>query len=160
MPEVTKRRKIKAQQRREVILALQLQGKTQEQIAAELGVSRRTINRDLDEMQPSVEVAKTILQRAQDRIRDTMPVEKRVDNYVELAMSAKNEAVRQGATQRLDDLDGIVPERELIRAKGHEPQAVQPMFVLPPGARIAVAIDTRPAEVKDGSLPDQGPEST
>src|SRR5689334_206846 len=107
---VPKRLKIKATQRREQILALELAGFTQEQIATKLGVDRRTITRDLSEMKRSVESLNDHLAEMQDEIAKLMPPRKRVQEYVnalELAKATKQPSAAVQILARVDALDDI-----------------------------------------------------
>lgn len=141
-----KRTKLKSAQRRAVIVALQAAGKTQTQIAKDLGVSRKTIVRDIADLKPAQEAVASILERAQRKIQELMPVEDRIQNYVQLldvAKKTKQPSAGSQILQRLDEIDGMTTDKDRMKAKQGDPAQAQPMFVLPPGARIAVAIDTR-----------------
>ncbi len=79
------------------------------------------------------------LNTAIDRI---LSVDQKAEKYVALATTAKNEAVSLGALQRIDDLAGIVTEKELVRSKRNEPAAPTAMFSLPPGTSISFSATT------------------
>ena len=144
-PHASKRRKVPQAQRKQEILALQVAGLTQTEIAQKLGVSRSSIVRDLEQLRPAQKAVNDRLSELQSEITAILPVKERAVKYAQLAKSAKNEAVSLGALQRIDDLDGIVTEKERIRAKRDEQPANQPMFVFQAGAKIdfgGVRIDT------------------
>lgn len=132
--------KLKAPQRRQQILALQTAGFTQAEIAAQLHCSVSTIKNDLQVLAPAKSLAAAQLEVLNAAIGKVISVEERAQKYAQLATKAKNEAVSLGALQRIDDLDGIVTEKERIRAKRDDQPANQPMFVLPPGANVNVTI--------------------
>src|SRR4030095_3056262 len=69
----------------------------------------------------------------------------------ELAMRAKNEAVSLGALQRIDDLDGIVTQKELVRTRRGAQSSPQPMFMLPPGANIHFTVNQQNNTIGSGS---------
>lgn len=156
-PSLTERRvskiaRIKSAPRREQILALQVAGLTQDQIAAKLGVDRRTIVRDLVKLKESTGNLEEILTKGQTRLREIYPIEKRIEKYVDHGKHAKNEAVSFAALQRLDDIDGLVTDKERLRAKGHDQPQSQPMFSLPAGAQVNVTVTTTGSRV----MPDNG----
>ena len=141
----TKRVKVKASQRREQILALQLAGKTQHQIADVLGVDRSTIARDVKALQPSAALIDDILGKAQTKLREIMPVEKRIEEYVNtfnMAKETKQPSAGAAILTRLDHIDGMETLHEQSRSKTHEPAQSQPMFMLPPGASVNVTVTT------------------
>ena len=157
VPRSQPRTKLTQPQRKALITTLQLQGLNQSDIARQLGCSRKTIVRDIAELRPS---EKAQLDRAKsliDEITCKLPTEKRAGKYVELATRAKNEAVSLAALQRIDDLEGIVTEKERIRAKAHQAPEPQPMFVLPAGAHVNVTVNqsinkVAPAELEQPSI--------
>jgi transcriptional regulator with XRE-family HTH domain len=132
------KQKLRKTQRLQLIPTLQIAGMTQEQIAAQLGVSRSTIVTDLNDLHPLAVDATDKLKSLVDEIANVLPIKDRAEKYAKLATSAKNEAVSLGALQRIDDLDGIVTEKERIRAKRETQPEHQPMFALPPGAFVQV----------------------
>ncbi len=144
--------KLKPIARQKQVLALIAAGLTQKQIAAELGVSRASIARDCAELQPDTEQVEQRLQRLNQSIDQFVSVEQRARKYAELATKAKNEAVSLGALQRIDDLEGIVTDKERLRAKQSEQPANQAMFILAPGMNISFG----PSTTGSGSLPSNG----
>ncbi len=137
----TKRRKVPSHLRKPQILAMQAAGMTQVQIAETLGVSRASITRDLETIRPAQEAVREQCVALMTEITSMLPMKDRAVKYVELAKHAKNEAVSLGALQRIDDLDGIVTEKERIRAKSGTTSEVQPMFVLPQGCNLSVTVN-------------------
>ncbi len=144
--------KLNQLQRKAKLTALLASGMSQTEAAKVLNVSRSTIKLDLQDIRPSVEEVKDLQARAESYIESVMPIEKRIDNYVILAKHANNEAVRQGSTQRLDEMQGFVTQKELTRAKQSEQPANQAMFILAPGMNISFG----PSTTGSGSLPDNG----
>ena len=141
--------KTPAHLRKAQILALQTAGWTQERIAQHFGVSRSTIITDLQDLQPARDQVEAALSKLVSALDTLQTVEDVALNYVELAQEAHNEAVRLGAQQRIDDLRGIVTEKERIRAKQSEVIANQPMFVLPAGAQVSVTVNQVQPAVRD-----------
>lgn len=138
---VVKRRKTPASLRKPQILAMQTAGMTQTEIAEQLGVSRRSIVRDLEELQPAREQVEAVLSQLVNKIDSLHSVEESAENYVDLAKHAKNEAVRLATEDRISDFRGIITEKERIRAKAHQAPEPQPMFVLPAGAHVNVTVN-------------------
>ena len=133
--------KLKPAQRKALVLSLQLQGLNQTEIAEQLSVSRRTIVNDLANLHPSEKEQQAKAKSLIDEITTRLPVDERAGHYVKLATRAKNEAVQLASLQRIDDLEGIVTEKERIRAKAHSAPEPQPMFVLPAGAHVNVTVN-------------------
>lgn len=149
--DVKKRHKTPHSIRKPQILSLQAAGLTQDQIAAEFGVSRSAIARDLKEIRPALNDAESRLARLSSAIESVITLKQRAAKYADLALNAKNEAVSAGVLARIDDLDGIVTEKERIRAKGSEPQAIVPMFALPSGAHVSVTVNN--VTLRDKAIP-------
>ena len=166
-PVVSKRTRILSKDdRAKAVLALKVAGLKNGEIAQELGVNRKTIQRDLDESKAATEIIDSQLTQLNAAIAAILPMEQRAGKYVDLATNAKNEAVSLGALQRIDDLAGIVTQKELVRTRRDEAQQPQAMFMLPPGAQIAVSVTTTcsnptPKTVSDSAVIDVKPvEST
>ncbi len=144
----TKRAKLRKSSRQQTVIALQLQGLTQTAIAEQLGVERRTIARDVKELKPSTEQVLSILERGQERLRETYPIEKRIDRLAKLSESAVNESVSMGCVTYLNEFDGVVTERERMRInKQTEAPTIQPMFMLPPGTSVSIRMSTPERDV-------------
>ncbi len=113
--------------------------------AASLGVGRRTIVRDLAQMKPSIDAIADQLTRAQVKLEKLMPVEKRIEGYVEfvnLAKKTNQPAAGASILTRMDVISGIVPEVERIRAHKDTPLQPQAMFMLPAGTNVSVTVNT------------------
>ena len=147
-----KRAKVRQAQRQAAIVALQVAGLTQEQIAAKLGVCRQTITRDLQNLEPTTDQVASALDVARAHIRKVWPIPKIVDGMVSLGKTAKNEAVRLGAQSHGLDLHGVITDRERLRAKNSTPPAPQALFSLPAGTSISVTVDTMGSGQRDGLL--------
>ena len=150
---VAKRRKVPKKIRKPQILALQAAGLTQSEVAKQMGVSRQSITRDMRDLGPSKAQTLAILDQAQLRLREVLPVDKRIDAYVEclnIAKATKQPSAGAVILTRLDDIDGLVPDVVRLRAKTQSESAVQPMFVLPAGAEISVTVGpAKPQDVVD-----------
>jgi hypothetical protein len=127
--------------RNQVVAMLSTPGITHNDIAKVLHCSTRTIKRIAREVRPDIAEADSKLVLLQREVNRVITVQQRAQKYADLATDAKNEAVSLGALQRIDDLDGIVTEKERIRAKRDERPANQPMFQLPAGTAVHVTIN-------------------
>lgn len=134
---------IRAQSRIPAVAALLASGMTQQATADALGVTRSTVKRDMAAgAREGAEAAISILARAQAHIEVLMPIERRVEKYVDIAKDASNEGVSLAALMRLDDLDGIVTQKELVRTRRDEAYNVSgPMFVMAEGAQVNVTLN-------------------
>lgn len=128
--------KLNPVQRATKIAALKASGMTHAQIASELHVSLSTIKRAISDLKPTIEEAKDIVTKYASKLDELYPVEERSVDYVNQAKSAVNEAVRMQARMRIDDLCGVVTEKERVRYKGQQAQGNQPLFIFPAGANI------------------------
>ena len=122
------------------VTALLTKGIKYKQIAAMLGCSAQTVRRIADEVLPGIEQADSKLAVLTREVQQVINVKTRAARYAELATSAKNEAVSLGALTRIDDLEGIVTEKERLRLKQAEQKAYQPMFMLPAGTSVSVTV--------------------
>lgn len=127
---INKRARLNSKTRRDVILALAASGLGRQEIATKLGIHPKTVQYHTSAAKPAIHEASAQLQSLVEHITTLMPIEKRAGKYAALAMDAKNEAVSLGALQRIDDLDGIVTERERLRSKGVEHSTPAPMFII------------------------------
>lgn len=139
-PVAKRQPRIKSKDRSQAVLALRVAGLKQREIAQELGVELRTVQRDIHKAAAAQAVVRDTLSEMQAVLGETITVKTRAMRYAELATSAKNEAVSLGALQRIDDLQGIITEKERLRAKGADQAPVQPMFVLPAGSQVQVTL--------------------
>lgn len=113
---------------------------TQSEIAVMVKRSTKTIQRILQKNKTVIAETDELLS-LQNSLRVLQSMEDAALNYVELATSDKNGAVRLGAQQRIDELRGIVTEKDRMRAKSHDNAQPGPMFVLPPGAAVSVTVN-------------------
>ena len=146
------------QQRKPVVAALLANGMTQTDIAKELGVDRSVIVADVAEIRPSVDQARTILQRMQARIAEILPPETRVDRYAEmldLARDTKQPSAGVQILARLDSLDGVITDTDRMRSKANDPAPVVPMFALPAGSMVSVTVTT-PQHIEDAAQGGRG----
>ncbi len=135
-------------QRATKIAALIASGMSQRDIAKTLNISRSTVQRDIEDIKPGIAEAKDLISEYNEHFDRLYPLEQSAEDYVDLARNAKNEAVRLGAQQRVDDLRGIVTEKERIRAKQSEQPANQPLFVFQSGAQISFGPTTIGGDAK------------
>lgn len=140
--------------RNQVIAMLAQPGITHADIAKALSCSVKTVSRISTQVKADINEADSKLATLSKEITAVISVKDRAKRYATLAKSAKNEAVSLGALQRIDDLDGIVTEKERMRAKRDEQPANQPMFVLPQGAMINVTVNQQNNTISSSSLPD------
>ena len=126
------------------VTALITKGVPYTKIAQMLECSPKTVRRIASEVLPGVEEADTKLAQLTAQISKVITIEARAEKYADLAKNAKNEAVSLGALTRIDDLDGIVTEKERMRLKLAENKPHQPMFVLPPGTSVSVTVSSEP----------------
>lgn len=114
-----------------------------QQIADQLGVNRKSIQRYTQESQPTAEVIESALSTLNAEIAPLLSVQQRAQKYAKLALHAKNEAVALATLQRVDDLAGIVTQKELVRTRRDEdPRAPQALFMLPAGSQVQVSVTT------------------
>lgn len=122
---------------------------THAQIATMVDRSTKTVQRALHANRDVIEeVENDLLNELQSHLETLHTMEDAALNYVDLATSAKNEAVRLGAQDRILDIRGIITDKERLRSKGVEHAASAPMFALGAGAQVNVTIQqtvTKPA---------------
>jgi DNA-binding XRE family transcriptional regulator len=127
--------------RTETTLALAASGLTQAQIAKELRVSPKTVQRDIAQVKPTLDEARSILDKLVTKIDEIHSVEDSARTYAELAKYAKNEAVRLATEDRIQDLRGVVTQKELVRTRRDEQSQPQAMFMLPAGTSVSVTVN-------------------
>ncbi len=142
VPATTERQKLNKRQRESAVIALKSNGLNHQEIAAELGLDRRTVGRYVADLKPAQDIVQSKVEELNAEIAKILKPSQRAEKYVALATTAKNEAVSLGALQRIDDLAGIVTEKELVRSKRNEPAAPTAMFSLPPGTSISFSATT------------------
>ena len=137
-----KRRKPKPDERRAVVTTMIAQGATQAEVAAHLGVHRDTVAKDLAKLKPDVEIVRTILDRAQSRLREILPVESRVDKLkdtLDLAEATRQPLGMLAVLTRMDNIDGLRTEADLAKDRA-EGSSITPMFMLPAGTQVQVSV--------------------
>ncbi len=142
--------------RNQVMALLTQPGITHKDIARSLKCSITTISRIAQQVKPDVAAIDAKLAALQSEIGKVISVKERATQYAELAKSAKNEAVSLGALQRIDDLDGIVTQKELVRTRRDEAAQPQPMFIMPSGSSVNVTINQRNTTTSSNDLPNNG----
>lgn len=142
-------RKLPKHQREAAAIALAANGLTKSQIAKDLNIDRKTVARYIEENKPAAETVQRAIDDLNAEIAKHIKTPDRAEKYATLAKSAKNEAVSLAALQRIDDLAGIVTEKELVRSKRNEPASPQALFMLPPGTSISFSATTVTPKVTD-----------
>ena len=131
-------------------------GATPTEIANILKVAPNTIRRITRELKADIDSTNSKLAELQREITSVITVKQRAEKYAALATSAKNEAVSLGALTRIDDIAGIVTDRERMRIdKQTSEPVIQPMFLLPAGAHVGITvnqINLRPGAQSSESL--------
>jgi hypothetical protein len=144
------------EQRDQTVIALAASGLTHAQIAAQLKCSTSTVERALAKSGNALAIASDKLTEMQQELAKQISVKARAERYAHLAAEAKNEAVSLGALQRIDDLDGIVTQKELVRTRRDEQSQPGPMFILPAGASVNFTINQQNNTICSDSVPDNG----
>src|SRR5262245_3254231 len=80
-----------------------------------LGVSAKTIERDLKAVRADMTEAEDKLEEYQRRFKERLPLEDRVRLYEEIARQNSNLFARFKALQRIDAIDGIIPDIERLK---------------------------------------------
>ena len=112
-----------------------------EEAAKMLGVSSKTIQRDLQAVRPDMVEVQGMLAEYKRLLFERMPIPKRVSLYEEIANSS-NPFAKLKALERIDELSGIITDEEAMKSRrGEEPHEPVPMFILPEGARISVTVN-------------------
>ena len=130
------------QEKQPEIVVLKAQGLTQREIAAQLGCSTATVNRSLKGQDEQVAtIQQNLANQLMTAIEKHISLESRAGKYADLALNAKNEAVSLASLTRIDDLQGIVTDRERMRIdKQTQAPQIQPMFMMPAGTEISVTV--------------------
>jgi len=131
--------KDKAERRRRKVIAMfadATNALTIQDAANILGVSAKTIERDLKKVRPDMNEAEDKLMEYQRLFKKRLPLGERVHLYEEIARQDGNLFARFKALQRIDEFDGIITEKDKLRRREQERPAPQPMFILPAGAQL------------------------
>lgn len=119
---------------------------TQQEIAELLGISRRTVNRVVKKAKPDLQEITEKLGEYQRQIASSVSIQTRVARLKALVEQDAEKMVALKAIQRIDELDGIVTEREKGRY-AEPPREATPMFMLPPGATVTVTMARKEIDV-------------
>src|SRR5262245_30066827 len=93
-----------------------------EEAAKMLGVSSKTIQRDVQAIKPDMLEAQGMLEEYKRLLNERLPIEKRVSLYEELLKST-NPFAKLKALERLDELSGIITDAEAMKSRrADEPQ--------------------------------------
>jgi len=137
--------KDKAERRRRKLITMfadATNAPTVQDAAKILGVSAKTIERDLKAVRADMTEAEDKLEEYQRCLKERLPIEERVRLYEQIARQDGNLFARYKALQRVDAIDGIVTEGERLRIqRQREEREPQPMFILPEGAYVAVTVN-------------------
>src|SRR5262245_37086379 len=137
--------KPKVERRRRKVIAIfsdPTNAPTIQAAATILGVSAKTIERDLKAVRGDMAEAEDKLQTYQRQFKERLPIDERVRLYEEIARQDGNLFARFKALQRIDAIDGIISDMDRLKVEGRHEQPRQPvpMFQLPPGAKISVVV--------------------
>ncbi len=136
--------KDKAERRRRKVIALfsdATNAPTVQDAARILGVSAKTIERDLKAVRADVTEAGDKLQAYQRLFQKRLPIDERVRLYEEIARQDGNLFARFKALQRVDAIDGIITDGERLKVeRQREERPATPMFILPPGTSVNVTV--------------------
>jgi len=138
--------KDRAERRRRKVIAMfadATNALTIQDAAKILGVSAKTIERDLKALRPDMKEAEDKLEEYQRRFKERLPLEDRVRLYEEIARQDANLFARFKALQRIDAIDGIIPDIDRLKFDRRQQEGAErvPMFQLPEGARISVTVN-------------------
>lgn len=122
--------------RAQAIALLSRPGISHEAIAASLNCSVRTIRRISAELRPHLPAIDAKLAELQSQIGQRLTIPDRAAKYVKIVTETTNDQIALNALQRIDDLDGIVTEKERLRRQPIQSPAPGPMFVFPSGTHI------------------------
>jgi len=135
---------------------------TQPQIAKLAGVSPRTVATVIKESRLAIAEATNALGDYQQRLRQIVTIQERAETLCKIARNEKSPREQLKALVRIDDLDGIVTEKDRLRyAMSTIERNTQALFQLPAGATISIGfsslqgaeepecIDVKASEVED-----------
>jgi hypothetical protein len=110
---------------------------TVQDVAKVLGVSPKTVTRDLQAVRFDMKEAQGKLEEYQTQFQKHLPIQKRAQLVAEIAKDKKNRFAQLKAIERADELDGIVSDIERLKARREEePQQHRPMFIFAQGCDI------------------------
>ena len=142
--------KDKAERRRRKVITMfadATNAPTIQDAARILAVSTKTIERDLKAVQADMAEAEDKLQEYQRRFKERLPIQDRVRLYEEIARQEGNPFARFKALQRIDAIDGVIPDIDRLKIeRQHEEREPTPMFVLPPGTSVSVTVNQQRLE--------------
>src|SRR5262249_35933520 len=111
---------------------------TVQDVAKALGVSVKTVERDLKMVRPDMKEAQGKLEAYQTQLQKHLPIKKRVELIADIAKDKKNRFAQLKAIERADDIDGIIPEIERLKVRRNdEPGDNRPLIVFKGGMNIA-----------------------
>ena len=143
-PAAKERKKHNRRPNKSKVTAMLALGATRDQIAEACDIGKVTVSKITSEVKEAVLEADKALAVMKARIQDVMPAQTRVDKYVELlniAQETNQPSAGMAILTRLDNLDGVITELDQIKNQTHAASAPQPMFILPPGANVAVTFN-------------------
>jgi hypothetical protein len=124
----------KAEHRRRKVIALfadPTAKPTVQDVAKVLGVSEKTVTRDLKTVRPDMKEAQGRLEAYQTQLQKHLPIEKRAELVANIAKRTDSPFAQLKAIERADELDGIVTDVERMKARRNDqPSEPAPMFVL------------------------------
>ena len=106
---------------------------TVQDVAKVLGVSVKTVERDLKTVRPAMKEAQGSLEAYQMQFKKRLPIEKRAELVAGIAKNKTNPFAQLKAIERADELDGIVTDVERMKARRDDsPTQSGAMFILAP----------------------------
>jgi len=130
--------KLNPKERKAQVAALAAAGLSQRQISKKLAISLSTIKRDYADFKPVLRETRDLLNDYSALFEKIYPVHESAEDYRQQAKNAKNEAVRLAARQRIDDLRGVVTQKELVRTRRDEASQPTALFVLPANVNLNI----------------------
>ena len=127
------------------ITALLGTGKPYQQIADAVGCCKRTVVRVAKEIKPAMKEIEGDLTEYKRLLQERLPIEKRSEIIGGIAENWKsNPFAALKATQRADDLDGYLTEKDKLKQPQADSGEYKPMFMLPLGTKVVVNISKEP----------------
>jgi transposase len=160
VPKRRTQKRITPATRKAAITSLLASGMSQTDAATQLGISRKTVTRDVAEAREGLQLADSVLARAQAHIKVAkIEVERRVERYRDIAEQDAQPAAALAALTRLDAIDGLVPEIDRLRARiQDDSRPSQPMFSVV-GA-VSVTVNANPSQNQSDTAIDVTPKPT
>jgi predicted transcriptional regulator len=135
-------REVTVRRRRETILALAATGLTQNTIAAKLKLSRKTVNRYIQESKPSLSQAQDLLDHIASSLAKLQTPDKIARNYVSMAERSKMDSIKLAAQDKILEYRGVITERERFKKDRDLSAGQTALFVLPEHVNLSFTLNT------------------